>query len=258
MTAEAVHKRIEVLATELRLPTVRRMYARLSAEVSNQGGNYESYLAAVLQEEVSDREARRIERRLKEARFPVVKFLSDLDFSAQPMPPKAQVMDLASCGFIRERRNILALGSQGAGKTHLATGLGVEACRQGFRVRFFTAATLAAELQAAQDDHQLHRYLNRIAGWDLIILDELGYFPLGQTAAELLFQAVSVRHERRSLIVTSNLPFDEWTEVFHSARLAVTTLDRLLHHAVILEMNGPSYRLARTLASAGVDMAGED
>jgi DNA replication protein DnaC len=247
-----VSGQIEALASELRLPTVRRLYHRLAEEVAHQGGDYEAYLLAVLREEVAEREVHRIERRIKEARFPQLKLLGDLDFSAPPMPPKAQVMSLAEGDYINRGRNIVALGSSGTGKTHLATGLGVAACQHGLRVRFYPVVTLAAQLQAAQDEHQLHRFLARFGRWDLVILDELGYLPLGKTGGELLFQAISERHEHGSLIVTSNLPFEQWTEVFHSERLTASLLDRLTDQATILVMNGPSFRLARTLAAAGL------
>lgn len=246
-----MQQRIEALATELRLPTVRRIYRQLSREVAQQGGDYEAYLVAILAEEASDRAARRIERRIKEARFPQAKLLCDLDYSAEPMPSRAQVNELASGEYIAAGTNIIAVGNSGTGKTHLITGLGFEACRQGYRVRFYSVATLAAELQAAQDEHQLHRYLARFAKLDLVVLDELGYLPLGKSGAELLFQAISVRHERASLAITSNLPFADWTEVFHSERLTSTILDRVTHRAVILAMNGPSYRLRETLTSGG-------
>ncbi len=242
---------IEALATELKLPTVRRLYHRLAREVMAQGGDYEAYLLAVLREEVAEREVHRVERRIKEARFPQVKLLSDLDFSASPMPPQAQLMTLAEGDYIRQGHNVVALGNSGTGKTHLATGLGVAACHRGLRVRFYPVVTLASELEAAQEDHQLHRYLARFGRWDLVILDELGYLPLGKTGGELLFQAISERHEHGSLIVTSNLPFEQWTEVFHSERLTASLLDRLTDQATILVMNGPSFRLARTLAASG-------
>lgn len=250
-------QRIEALATELRLPTVRQIYHELSEEVAHQGGDYETYLAAILAQEASDRAERRIERRIKEARFPQAKLLSELDFSAESMPPQAQVNELSSGQYIAAGTNVIAVGNSGTGKTHLVTGLGFEACRQGHRVRFFPVATLAAELQAAQDEHQLHRYLARFEKLDLVILDELGYLPLGQTGAELLFQAISVRHERASLAITSNLPFASWTEVFHSERLTATILDRVTHRAVILAMNGPSYRLRESLAGSSKEQGGQ-
>lgn len=246
---DAVAGQIEALTRELRLPAVRQLYRKLAREVTAQGGDYESYLLALLSQEAEDRTTRRIQRRIREARFPLPKLLGEIDFSAEAMPPKAQVMALADGQFVREGRNVIALGNSGTGKTHLATGLGMACCQSGLRVRFFTAATLAAELQAAQDEHQIHRYLARFARWDLVILDELGYLPLGRSGAELLFQAFSARHEHASTIVTSNLPFAEWTEVFHTERLAVALLDRLTDRAILLELNGPSYRLTRSLAA---------
>ncbi len=241
---------IEVLATALKLPTVRRMYSKLAREVTAMGGDYETYLLWVLREEMAERDVRRVERRIKEARFPQVKLLSDLDFKAQSMPPKAQLMTLAECDYIAQGTNILALGNSGTGKTHVATGLGVAACQRGLRVRFWTVATLASELLAAQDEHQLHRYLARFGRWDLVILDELGYVPLGKSAAELLFQAIGERHEHGSLVLTSNLPFNLWTEIFHTERLTAAILDRITDRATILAMNGPSFRLSRSLELA--------
>lgn len=245
----AVHGQIETLTAGLHLPTVRKVYRRLAREVAQQGGDYEAYLLAVLREETDDRAVRRVQRRIQEARFPQVKLLGDLDHSAAALPPAAQLAALAKCDYVREGRNVIALGGPGTGKTHCATGLAVEACRQGLRVRFWSVATLAAELQAADQDHLLHRFLNRFATWDLVVLDELGYIPLTKAAAELVFQAVSERHERRSLIITSNLAFPEWTEIFQTERLTTVVLDRVTDRATILQMNGPSYRLTQTLAT---------
>lgn len=253
MTAppDVVTAQIEALATELRLPTVRRLHGSLAHEMADRGGgDYQAYLLALLSAEADDRATRRIQRRIAEARFPQAKLLAEIDFEARAMIPKAQLMSLADGHFVADGRNLIALGSSGTGKTHVAIGLGMACCQRGLRVRFYTAATLAAELQAAHDEHQLHRFLARFARWDLIILDELGYLPLGQSGAELLFQALSTRHEHASTIVTSNLPFAEWTEVFHTDRLTVALLDRLTDRAILLEFNGPSYRLTRTLASA--------
>lgn len=249
MTVTAVGAQIEALTAQLHLPTVRRLYRRLAGEVAAGGGDYEAYLLAVLKEEVSERDRHRVERRIKEARFPQVKLLSELDFSAAPMPPRPQIMHLAECHYITQGLNVIALGNSGTGKTHLATGLAVAACQRGLRVRFYPVVTLASELQAAREEHQLHRYLARFGRWDLVILDELGYLPLGKTGGELLFQAVSERHEHGSLVVTSNLPFEQWTEVFHSERLTASLLDRITDRATILPMNGPSFRLQRTLAA---------
>jgi DNA replication protein DnaC len=248
-SSSVVGGQIEALATELRLPTVRSIYRKLAHEVTAQGGDYEAYLLALLRQEAEDRTTRRVQRRIKQARFPQLKLLGEIDFSAEAMVPKAQLMALADGHFVDEGRNIIALGNSGTGKTHVATGLGLACCQRGLRVRFYTAATLAAELQAAQDEHQLHRYLARFARWDLVILDEVGYLPLGRSGAELLFQALSARHESASTVVTSNLAFGDWIEVFHTERLTVALLDRVTDRAIILELNGPSYRLTRSLAA---------
>ena len=158
-----------------------------------------------------------------------------------------QLLQLATGEYLSERGNVLAAGSNGTGKTHVCVGLGVEACRQDKRVRFFTATELASELEAAQEEHQLHRYLRRFAAHDLVVIDELGYVPISHHGAELLFQAFSERHERGSMIVNTNLAFAEWAQVFKTERLAVALLDRLTHRAQILEMNGESYRLRSAL-----------
>jgi len=255
--ASTTAERIERLATALRLPTVRRAYRALADQAGREGGDYLAFLAEVLQAEVDDREDRRVERRIKEARFPQVKLLSELDFTAAAMPPRALVMDLAAGTYIAEGRNVIALGNSGTGKTHLATGLAVQACQEGLRVRFYTVATLAAELEAAAQEHVLHRFLGRLGRWDLLVLDELGYLPLSRSAAELLFQAVGERHERCSTIITSNLPFSDWTEVFHTERLTAALLDRVTHRATILEMNGPSFRLGQSLQERGLYAAAE-
>jgi len=249
LPTSAVDGQIDVLTVELRLPTVRKVYRRVAREMAQQGGDYQAYLLTVLREEADDRAARRVQRRIKEARFPQVKLLSDLDYSAKAIPPAAQLAELAKGDYIREGRNVIALGGPGTGKTHVATGLAVEACRQGWRVRFWPVATLAAELQAAAEEHTLHRFLSRFAAWDLVVLDELGYIPLTKSAAELLFQAVASRHERRSLAITSNLAFPDWTEVFQTERLTMALLDRVTDRATILQMNGPSFRLAQSLAA---------
>jgi DNA replication protein DnaC len=154
-----------------------------------------------------------------------------------------QILELAKGDYLRDHTNVIAVGGSGTGKTHVSIGLGVEACRQSKRARFFTAADLVSELEEANEQHQLHRYLKRFAAWDLVIIDELGYLPLTERGAELLFQAFSARHEHGSVIVNTNLPFAEWTQVFRTERLAVAMLDRITHRAHILEMNGESFRL---------------
>jgi DNA replication protein DnaC len=240
-TAEA---RIQLLLGELKLPTVKRIHSKVAREVSLAGGDFAAFLEAILEEEVRERRTRRIQRRLKEATFPQTKLLEELDPAGLPKGISyEQLSTLATGRYIKERENIIAIGNSGTGKTHVATALGVAACKQGHRVRAYTAIDLASEMEAAQEEHQLHRFLARFAKWDLVIVDELGYLPVSKHAAELLFQAFSARHERGSVIITTNLPFEDWPQVFQTERLTVAMLDRVTHRAHILEMNGESYRL---------------
>jgi DNA replication protein DnaC len=190
-----------------------------------------------------DRERRTVERRIKEARFPVVKSLDSFDFTAIPSLNKTLVLELARSEYVGRRENVIALDNSGTGKTHIALGLGLAECQKGLPVGFTTAAALVNELHEARDEKRLQRLQRQFAGLKLLIVDELGYVPLSPTGAELLFEIFSQRYERGSIILTSNLPFDEWTGVFGSERLTGALLDRLTHHVHILEMNGDSFRL---------------
>ena len=196
--------------------------------------------------ELLDREQRAIERRIKAAQFPVVKSLETCAFRAIPSLNKRLVLALTRAEYLDRRENVLALGNSGTGKTHLALALGLTACQKGYRVRFTTAAALVNELLEARDDKRLLRFQKQLAKQDLWIVDELGYVPLSKTGAELLFEIFSQRYEQASTLVTSNLPFNEWTEIFGSERLTGALLDRLTHHVHILELNGDSYRLAHS------------
>jgi len=184
-----------------------------------------------------------IERRIRQAKFPTVKSLDSFDFKAIPSLNKILVLELARSEYVDRHENIIALGNAGTGKTHIALGLGLAACQKGLSVGFITAAALVHELMEARDEKRLLRLQKQLAKYRLLIIDELGFVPLSKTGAELLFEVFSQRYERGSIMVTSNLPFDEWTEVFGSERLTGALLDRLTHHVHILEMNGESYRL---------------
>src|SRR3954464_15481352 len=187
-----------------------------------------------------------IERRIKEARFPTVKSLDSFDFTAIPSRNKALVLELARGEYIARRENVIAVGNSGTGKSHIALGLGLAACQKGLSVGFTTAAAVVHELIEDRDEKRLLRLQRQLAAYKLLIIDELGYVPLSTTGAELLFEVFSQRYERSSTLVTSNLPFDEWTGVFGSERLTGALLDRLTHHVHILEMNGDSYRLKQS------------
>ena len=187
-----------------------------------------------------------IERRIKAAKFPATKSLDSFDFKAIASLNKPLVLELARCEYIDKYQNIIALGPGGTGKTHVAPGLGLAACQKGLKVRFITAASLVHELIEAVDERRLQRFQKQLTSQNLLIIDELGFVPLSKTGAELLFEVISQRYERGSIIITSNLPFDEWTEIFGSERLTGALLDRLTHHVHILEMNGDSFRLKQS------------
>jgi DNA replication protein DnaC len=232
----------------LKLPTFLREYEKVAGECAREGVDYPRYLLHLAELELIDRERRLVERRIREARFPAVKSLDTFDFTAMPTLNKPLVLELARCEFVLARDNIIVLGNSGTGKTHIALALGLAACQRGFSVAFATAAGLVHQLQEARDERRLLRLQQNLAAAKLLIVDELGYVPLSQTGAELLFEVFSQRHERNSTIVTSNLPFEEWTSVFGSERLTGALLDRLTHHVHILEMNGESYRLKHSKA----------
>ena len=232
----------------LRLPTVLREYGKLARQCATEGQDHVQFLARLVELEMIDRERRMIERRIKAAKFPAVKSLDSFDFKAIPALNKMQVLELARCEWIDRRENVIALGPSGTGKTHIALGLGLSACQKGLSVGFVTAAALVHELMEARDERRLLRLQKQMVGYKLLIIDELGFVPLSKTGAELLFELISQRYERGSTLITSNLPFDEWTEIFGSERLTGALLDRLTHHVNILEMNGDSYRLGQSKA----------
>jgi DNA replication protein DnaC len=231
---------------KLKLPTVLREYDKVARLCAAEGVDHVRYLLRLAELELIDRERRMVERRIKAARFPTVKSLDSFDFKAIPSLNKTLVRELARCEYIDRRENVIALGPSGTGKTHIAMGLGLAACQKGLAVGFITAAALVHELIEARDDKQLLRFQKRLASHKLLIIDELGFVPLSKIGAELLFEVFSQRYERGSTLVTSNLPFDEWTEVFGSERLTGALLDRLTHHVHILELNAESYRLKQS------------
>jgi DNA replication protein DnaC len=231
---------------QLRLPTFLREYDKVARQCAAESADYPRYLLRLAEMELLDRERRATERRIHQARFPVVKSLDTFEFMALPSVNKALVLELARCEFLLRRENVLLLGNSGTGKTHLVLALGLAACQKGHRVRFTTAAAMVHELMEAKDEKRLLRFQKQMASYELLIVDELGFVPLSKSGAELLFEVFSQRYERGSTMVTSNLPFQEWTEVFGSERLTGALLDRLTHHVHILEMNGESYRLKQS------------
>ena len=211
----------------LRLPTFLREYDKVARHCAQEGLDCPRYLFRLCELELLDREQRATERRIKAAKFPVLKSLETFEFRAIPSVNKRLVLELTRSEYLDRRENVLALGNSGTGKTHLALALGLAACQKGYRVRFTTAAALVNELLEARDDKRLLRFQKQLAKQDLLIVDEHGYVPLSKTGAELLFEIFSQRYEQASTLVTSNLPFNEWTEIFGSERLTGALLDRL-------------------------------
>ena len=228
----------------LKLPTFAREYEKVALESAQDLADYPRYLLRLCELERIERERRNVERRIRLARFPQTKSFDTFDFTAQPSLNKALVLELSRCQWMEKRQNCIALGPSGTGKTHVALALGLAACQKGHSVAFMTAAALVHELMEARDERRLRALQKHLNTVKLLIIDELGYVPFTAVGSELLFEVFSQRYERGSTLVTSNLPFDEWTSVFGSERLTGALLDRLTHHVHILEMNGESFRLA--------------
>ena len=243
----ALEALIDAHAVELKLPTVRRRFRALAEEAMREQQTPVAYLAALMEAEMIERAERREKRRLIDARFPQIKRLEDFRFSDNPKIPQATIAALAEGSWIDDRDSIILIGDSGTGKTHLCIALAVCACQQGRRVRFTTLAALANELQEADSRKELGRVVGRYARTELVCLDELGYLTLPDGAAELVFQVLSELHERGSLIVTTNLPFGEWTKVFPDARMAKAVVDRLTHRAHIIDTGTESWRFRHGL-----------
>ncbi len=232
---------------QLRLPTMGAEFEKLGREAAAANEDYEQYLLRLTELELAARAGNAIAARIRGAAFKVVKDLDTFDFTAVPHLSKPKILELARCEWIGQHANVCLIGSPGTGKTHLATALGLAACRAGKRVRFVTAATLVTRLEEAQKQYQLERLRTQLDKVDLLICDELGYLSFSQGGAELLFQVFGDRYERRSLLVTSNLAFGEWSTVFPGERMAAALLDRFTHNCHIFEMNGESFRFRESM-----------
>ena len=234
---------LEYYLKKLRLPTMLREYGSMAAVCQKDRSDYPTYLLRLTERELLDREKRAAERRVKEANFPVLKTIDTFDFKAQPSINEQLVRELMRGEYIDKKENVLLIGNPGTGKTHLASALGFSACAHGCKTRFYTVTGLVTELVECREERRLQRLQKQLQRLHVLILDELGYVPFTKTGAELLFEIISRAYEHHSLMVTSNLPFEQWTEVFGSERLAGALLDRITHKCHILEANGESYRL---------------
>lgn len=251
-SAQLQESTIAEYARELRLPTLGGQFRSLAEQAAKQGQSHLSYLETLLELEVEERTRNAISRRIVEAHFPKVKTLEEFEFEKAPQVSAARIRNLSDGDYLNRAEPIILLGETGTGKTHLAIGLGVAACRQRRRVRFTTAAALVNELVEAKSKSELNRITARWTRYELIIMDEMGYVAIPELAAELLFQVISGRAERAAVIVTTNLPFSEWTTMFPNARLCKAMLDRLTDQAHIIETGTDSYRFKRTLAKRKV------
>lgn len=238
---------LEQQLKQLHLAALLRHYQTQARTATQDGWPYEAYLAGLIQQEVDRRARNRRQRRIQEAYFPLMKELADFDFAAIPQLNRQKVMELAQGHYLDQVESVLLVGNPGLGKTHLAIGLGLAACRQDRRVRFYSVTHLVNELQDAQTTHQLPRYLEKAMRHQLVILDEFGYVPFSPTGAQLLFQFCAALHERTALIITTNLPFSDWVQVLGDERLAGGLLDRLTFRSHILEFLGESFRFRHGL-----------
>jgi DNA replication protein DnaC len=227
----------------LKLPTIKREYKSVAAACAKDGHDAIEFLARLCERECLEREQRAAERRIRAAGFPIIKTLDTFDFVAQPSIKRSLVTQLIRGEYLDLRENILLMGNPGTGKTHIATALGHAACAHGKHVRFHTVTELVTQLLEARDNRQLERLYKRLSRYNLLILDEFGYVPFTKNGAELLFEVLSRAYERQSVIITTNLPFENWTEVLGSERLTGALLDRLTHRVHIIEANGESFRL---------------
>lgn len=231
---------------KLKLPTILREYKSIADNCARDNVSYSEFLLHLFERESLDREKRAAERRIKNAKFPVIKTIDTFDFTLQPSVNEKLIRELMTGEYIDKKENILFAGSSGTGKSHLATALGFTACSKGRKVKFFTVRELITHLIEIAEQRQLEKALKQIERLDVIILDELGYVPFSKTGSELLFDIISRAYERQSLIITTNLEFECWVEMFGCERLTGALLDRLTHRIHIIEANGPSYRLMQS------------
>jgi DNA replication protein DnaC len=245
--SDPVTELVKAQLKQLRLPAMARELERLAREAAASNRNYEQFLLGLAEAELTARSANALQTRIKHAAFPVAKDFETYDFSVMPNLSKPKLLELALCEWIDQKFNCCFIGATGTGKTHLATALGLAACRRGLRVRFFTAASLVSKLEEAQTQYTLDRLLGQIDRAELLILDELGYVSFSRQGVELLFRLLTDRYERSSVLITSNLAFADWAQVFQGERMTAALLDRITHRCHIFEMNGESYRFRESM-----------
>jgi DNA replication protein DnaC len=245
--SDPVRELVKAHLKQLRLPAMARELERLSREAAASDMNYEQFLLRLAEAGLAARATNALETRIKNAAFPVAKDFDTFDFAAMPTLSRPKILELATCEWIDQKFNCCFIGNTGTGKTHLATGLGLAACRRGLRVRFFTAAALVSKLEQAQKQYTLDKFLGQLDRAELLICDELGYVSFSRNGVELLFRLLTDRYERSSVLITSNLAFADWAQVFQGERMTAALLDRMTHRCHIVEMNGESYRFRESM-----------
>jgi DNA replication protein DnaC len=240
--ADGLHSQLAYLTRVLKTPTIGRCWAALADQARDENWSHEEYLAAVLQRQVAERESAGTFMRIRTAHFPTVKTIEDFNLDHLPSLRRDVLAHLATGTFVAKAENVILLGPPGLGKTHLAIGLGVKAAHSGYSVLFDTANNWITRLADAHQAGRLEAELKKIRRYKLIIIDEVGYIPFDQDAANLFFQLIASRYEIGSVMVTSNLPFGRWGETFSDDVVAAAMIDRLVHHAEVLTLTGDSYR----------------
>lgn len=237
---------IEKLANRLRLPFIKYNYLEVINESLDKQYSYEQFLNYILTKENEARDQNGVNRRIKSAKFPYLKLLIDLKYDAFPLDVANKIRELQNLSFISQGRNIIFVGNPGVGKTHTAIGLGIKACMENKSVLYITVPNLITELKESMNLNQLTNYKKRFVSYDLVILDELGYISFDKQGSELLFNLLSMRNETKSLIITTNLTFNRWQEIFNDPTLTAAMVDRLTHKAYVINIKGDSYRLKET------------
>jgi len=246
------YAQLEQQLADLHLAAITDQYVPMAQKAAQSNWSYETYLAYLIDQEADRRTRNRRTRRIKDAKFPLIKELADFDYAALPKLNKQRVLALAKGAYLEQAEPVILVGNPGLGKTHIAIGLALLACRQGHRVRFYTVTQLVNELAQAQQEHQLPKFLEKLGRHKLLVLDEFGYVPFSATGAQLLFQCCSALTERVSLIITTNLPFSEWVQVLGDERLTSGLLDRLTFRSHIVEFVGESYRFRQQMPVDGL------
>jgi len=244
---ESINDNIKTLTLEIGLPGIRRNFELLLDEFKDKDKNYDQFLYKLLEMEFSSRTKSRKASRIRQAGFPYKKYLDELKLEELPDNAKTKLPELENLDFIKHGRNIILAGNPGTGKTHIAIGLGLKACLNDYKVHFTTVPRLITQIKESRSERTLRQFENRFEKYDLVICDEFGYISFDKEGAELLFSHLSLRAGIKSTIITTNLSFDRWSEIFGDTILTAAMVDRLTHKAHIVNMNGKSFRIKETL-----------